>query len=772
MKRQKRTISIIAICLFSVALVFAIAFGLLVVFIYKDIDFQVDERLFDSSRSFESTLFYAEGEVIETSGSIRKLHYSLDEISPYVSRGFIAVEDRVFYEHSGVDIKRTALAAINLVVKKDDTFGASTITQQVIKNISGDNQVKIRRKICEILRALHIERIYTKNDILEVYLNVIPMGDNIYGIGAASRAYFGKEPSDLSVEEAATLIGITNAPTAYSPYLNPDACLRKRNIVLGVMRSQGVITDSEYDEASSKPLTVIAREDREDRFNSWFVETAIQEICEDMSHLYGITESAARLMLLGGGYKVYTTMDRSVQNTLEEYFEDYDNLADETSNGLNYAMVITDSKSGNLLGIIGRAGEKRGNRLLSHATIPHIPASTLKPIALYAPLIDQEMINWATVFDDVPVKFLENNREYPKNSPDVYDGLTTVKDAIRLSKNTVAVRLSEMLTPKGIYNSLIDNFGFDTLVERDGNITDIDTAPMALGQLCVGIPLTKMVSAYGSFASDGVYHERRSYISIYDHNDRLVMENKPKEKRVFKESTARIMNQLLMNVTESGTASSITLKNKVDTAGKTGTSSGNKDKLFIGYTPSYVAGLWCGYDNGLEIHSMSKSHLKIWDEVMLEIYENINERESFSTEGLEYLPYCMDSGREYSEKCIYDPRGSRLEYGYFSSENTPRGKCDRHVIMIYDSLTKAVASHGCPGEDLVPISLIYIPDRAFPKEIIITDAEYVCRDIMRYDTRPIDYALPYFEYTIPDGVYVGRSKNKKQFNSGCYLHDD
>ena len=772
MKRQKRTISIIAISLFSIALVFAIVFALFVAFIYKDIDFRVDERLFDSSRSFESTLFYADGEVIETSGSIRKLHYALDEISPYVSRGFIAVEDRIFYEHSGVDIKRTALAAINLIVKKDETFGASTITQQVIKNISGDNQVKIKRKICEILRALHIERIYSKDDILEVYLNVIPMGDNIYGIGAASRAYFGKEPSDLSVEEAATLIGITNAPTAYSPYLNPDACLRKRNIVLGVMRSQGVIGENEYTEALSKPLTVIAREDREDRFDSWFVETAIHEICRDMSSLYDITESAARLMLLGGGYKVYTTMDMSVQNTLEEYFEDYDNLADEANNGLNYAMVITDSKSGNLLGIIGRAGEKRGNRLLNHATTPHIPASTLKPIALYAPLIDREMINWATVFDDVPVKFLDNNREYPKNSPDVYDGLTTVKDAIRLSKNTVAVRLSAMLTPKGIYNSLIDNFGFDTLVARDGNLTDIDTAPMALGQLCVGVPLTEMVSAYGSFASEGMFHEMRSYISVYDHNDKLVMENKPKEKRIFKESTARIMNQLLMNVTESGTAVGITLKNKVDTAGKTGTSSGNKDKLFIGYTPRHVAGLWCGYDNGTQIHSMSKSHLKIWDEIMLKIYEDVHEREVFSTEGLDYLPYCMDSGREYSDTCVYDPRGSRLEYGYFAGENVPREKCDRHVVLMYDSLTKAVASHGCPSEDLVPISLIYVTDRAFPKEIIITDAEYVCRDIMRYDTRPIDYALPYFEYTILDGVFVGRSKNKKQFNSGCYLHDD
>jgi penicillin-binding protein 1A len=281
-----------------------------------------------------------------------------------------------------------------------------------------------------------------------------------------------------------------------------------------------------------------------------------------------------------------------------------------------------------------------------------------------------------------------------------------------------------------------------------------------------------MVDAYGCFPSDGVLHEMRSYLSLYDHSGKLVMENKTNKKRVFKESTARIMNNLLMNVTESGTASSITLKNMVDTAGKTGTSSANRDKLFIGYTPSYVAGIWCGYDNGSEIRSMSKSHLKIWDEIMNEIYDDTHEREVFSTEGLMQLPYCKDSGRAYSDVCIYDPRGSRMEYGYFSADNVPTGKCDRHVVLMYDSLTKAVACHGCPNENLVPVSLIYHTDRAFPKQITITDAEYVCRDIGRYDTRPIDYALPYFEYTIPDGVFVGRSKNKKQFNSNCYLHDD
>ena len=783
MKRQRRLVPIIGITLFVAATIAALIFGVMAIWLYKDIDFSVDEQLFEGSRSFESTVFYAdsgEGDeytpvAIETSGSIRKLHYSIGEISKLVTDGFVAVEDKKFYEHKGVDLSRTALAAVNLLTKRERTFGASTITQQVIKNISGDNQLSIKRKVSEIIRALHIERVYSKEDILEVYLNIIPMGDNIYGIGAASRAYFGKAPDEISVSEAATLIGITNAPTAYSPYLNADACERKRNIVLRVMADEGIITEDEYRSAINEALYVIPRADREDRFDSWFTETVISEICDDLVTKYDISTPAARMMLLGGGYKVYTTMSPRIQGIMEEYFEDRNNLNSKGNDEMNYAMVVCDPKNGNLLGVIGNAGVKDGNRLLNHATTPHIPASALKPIAIYAPMIDQGMINWATVFDDVPVSFFkdgEGYREYPKNSPDVYSGLTTVKDAIKLSKNTVAVRLAGILTPKVIYKSLVDNFGFNTLVEREGKLTDIDIAPMALGQLCYGVPLLNLTEAYSVFPNDGIWNKTRSYLYLYDHNGRVVLENTAEERRVFQQSTARIMNKLLMKVTESGTASAISLKDKVDCAGKTGTSSGNYDKLFVGYTPSLTAGIWCGYDNGTPIYKMAKSHLEIWDEVMCRIYEESYERETFSSDGLIKLPYCKDSGREYSENCIYDPRGDRLEYGYFTEDNRPIGVCDRHVVCMYDALTKGVACSGCPKEELVPVSLIRCDDRSFPKEIIVTDAEFVFRDLTRYDKTPIDYTLPYFQYAIPEGVFVGRSKGKKQFNSGCYLHDE
>ena len=786
MKKQKKVIGAISITIFAVSLTLAIAFAIFAFTIYKDISFEADEELFESSRSFESTIFYANGSdsddyipiPIELSGSLRRVNYSLDDISPYVKEGFIAVEDKIFYEHGGVDIKRTLMAAVNKVMKRDKLFGASTITQQVVKNISGDNQVKIKRKISEIIRAVHIEKNYTKDEILEVYLGIIPMGDNIYGIGAASKAYFGKEPSELSAEEAATLIGITNAPTAYSPYKNPEACIKKRNIVLSVMYNDGIIDLEEYKSAKEKPLNVVPRDEREDRFDSWFVEVAIEQISKDLAKKYDITESTARIMLLGGGYKVYTTMDPKVQKTLEGYFENTDNLAKEVSGGLNYAMTVTDSKNGRLLGIVGRVGKKEGNRLLNHATVPHTPASTLKPIALYAPLIDEGKINWATVLDDVPLTFIENESgytEYPRNSPNVYDGLTTIKDGLRLSKNTIAVRLSDIRTPRKIFESLKNDFGFDSLVEKRGSTTDIATSPMALGQLTDGVSLLKLTEAYSIFPGDGVKREAISYLSIYDHKNRLVLDNAGEEKTIISKYTARIMNQLLKNVTDSGTAKSISLKNKIDTAGKTGTSSMNKDKLFVGYTPYYTAGIWCGYDNGGSISSLSKSHLQVWDEIMTDLHSEIlldEEIVGFSKEGLIYMPYCMDSGELYSEKCIYDPRGSRRDFGYFTEDNMPTESCKSHILCPYDSMTKAVACEKCPKENIVAVSLVKSPDRSFPKEVIITDAEYMFRNVPAYEMRVQDYDKPFYYCIIPDGVYVGRSKNKKQFNSNCYIHDE
>ncbi len=774
-----------AITILLLAIITVIILFFYCLFIYKGINFDADERLFTSAISFNSTTFYADGDKsdeykpvqIELSGAIRKMHYYLDEMSPYIKNGFIAVEDKIFYEHPGVDFKRTAMAVGNYLFRHEKTFGASTITQQVIKNISGDNKIKISRKLAEILRALHIEENYTKDEILEVYLNVIPMSENIYGVGAAARAYFGKDPKLLTPAEAATLIGITNAPSAYNPYKNPDACKRKRNIVLSVMHGDGIINDEEYIKAKDEPLCVIPREEREDRFDSWFVETVIEEASSDISKKYDISLSAARIMLLGGGYMVYTTMDENVQGILEEYFENERNFTAEIQNGLNYAMTVTDSESGDLVALIGRVGKKNGDRLLNHATSLHVPGSVLKPLALYAPLLDEGRINWSTVFDDVPVTFLETDegfREYPKNSPAVYNGLTVIKDALRCSKNTVAVKLCNMRGTRVVFNQLKNDFGFTSLAEREGNLTDISISPMALGQLTRGISLLKLTESYSVFPSEGIRKNARSYLKIIDHKGETVIDKAKNEIRIFKKSTAKIMNQMLMTVTEEGTASNIELKKYIQVAGKTGTSGNNRDKLFIGYTPYYTAGIWCGYDSGdKSVIGLSKSHLKVWDEVMTEIHGDIIRSDNikeFSTDGLLYLPYCMDSGEIYSEVCVYDPRGNRRDFGYFTEDNKPSTTCSRHVMCLYDSVTKAVACHKCPKENLVGVALISVPDRSFPKQIQITDAEYVYRDLAGYEKRPNDYTLPYFFYSISDGEYVGISDNKKQFNSNCHVH--
>ncbi len=790
MKTKRKILGIAAIVIASVTALLFI--GVIALSVYSS-GFSSDDELFEKSRAWNSTVFYSNAapyseEYIpvesELSGSIRKAFFSLDEISPYLKDGFIAVEDRIFYTHKGVDIKRTLRAAMNYIFRTEKLYGASTITQQVIKNISGDSDLTLGRKFSEILRALRIEKRYSKDEIMEVYLNVIPMSENIYGAGIAARTYFGKEPSELTPSEAATLIGITNAPSAYNPYNNPEACKRKRNVVLSVMYSEGIIDESEYNSAIAEELSVIPRSQWEDRYDSWFVETVIDEAARDYAERYSMSESAARIILLGGGYSVYTTMDSSVQSVLEEYFENEDNFSPQIKNGLNYAMTVVDSKSGNLLGIVGRVGKKEGNRLLNHATCPHTPGSVLKPLGLYAPLIDKGELNWATVLDDVPVSFSGSDgeyKEYPRNSPNIYDGLTTVKDAVRLSKNTVAVRLCELRTPERVFDTLYNTFGFDTLIRKekssDGKVlTDIAVSPMALGQLTRGVSMLKLTESYTVFPSEGILRSLRSYVAVLDSDGNTVLENASSERRVFKAETARIMNQLLSGVTEDGTAGRITLKNIVDTAGKTGTSGNSKDKMFVGYTPYYTAGIWCGYENGGEsVASVTPTHLDIWDNIMNEIHKNRlsleGELDSFSIEGLIKLPYCKDSGAAYTDNCIYDPRGDRLEYGYFTADNRPTGECYRHVKCLYDCETKAIAHNGCPRENLIVVSLLNIPERSFPKEIYITDAEYVYRNISGYDERPMDYSLPYFYFTLPDGEYAGISKGKKQFNSNCYIHE-
>lgn len=789
---------IISICVFLISIsVFVLGATVYVSwFSDKNINEQYDEELFALSKKDTVTEYYGnvalpgEEYVFEKIDSIvlgekTKLWVPLNDVGKYLKNGFVAVEDRRFYTHSGVDLKRTLYALANTIFHFKPTFGASTITQQVIKNMSGDNEITLKRKMSEIIRAYNVERKHTKDEILEVYLNIIPMGENLYGVRAAAYQYFKKQPFELDASEAATLIGITNAPSKYNPHKNPDECLEKRNEVLLTMFSRGVISENEYAEAKSRALGVY--ESSEDfEVMSWFIETVNKDIVSYMVNNMGMSKSAAQTILYNGGLKIYTTQNPMIQEKLEEFFADEQNLSSEVKKGLDYSMVVCDSLNGNLLGIIGASGKKSADMLLNLAMEPHTPGSTLKPIALYAPLLNEEKINWATVFDDVPYEFIEDNGrfiEYPNNSPRIYDGLTTVKDALRLSKNTVAMRLHSMLGSEKIYDNLEKNFGFDTLVNGEianngRKLTDIAPAPLALGQLTYGIPLRSLTEAYTVFPSEGKLTKGRSFLYVYDSEENLMIENFTEQKQVFSSECSKIMNMLLSSVTESGTASSIKLKNKINTAGKTGTSGDDKDRLFIGYTPYITAGIWCGYRNSDKSLAGAKpKHIKIWDEIMNDIHNELlmaipkNEVREFSQKGLIKCDYCRDSGELFSPICSKDPRGCRLESGYFTANNKPYKLCSRHVLCKYDVLTESVATEFCPEDSIVEIALLKIPDRRFPKQIIVTDAEYVYFDV-ECDNYAGDFDVPYFQKYIPEGEYVGRAGKKKQYNSGCYIHSE
>jgi len=677
---MKRGIIITSCFLVIIALIVGV-FSLFVgAFVNDNIDYNLDERLFEAAKESKTAAFFAYDkngdltEVWKSSLGEKKTWSPLSSISRYVIDGFISMEDRTFYEHNGVNIKRTAYAFFNMLFHFKDSFGASTITQQVVKNMSGDNETTVRRKIGEMLRAFNLENNHTKEEILEVYLNIVPMSGNIYGVNEAANTYFSKEPEELSLSEAATIVGITNSPARFNPYNHPEECIEKRNRVLYAMLDNKKISNEEYEKAKIEPLIVAENKNKDEKVCSWFVETAISDIVSDLMKEYNLSENAARL-LLNSGTKTILTVNIKVQEILEEVFENLNELSSAVSSGLDYSMVVVDNESGNLVGIIGACGEKKGNRLLNLATVPRTPGSTIKPLSLYAPLIESNIINWSTVIDDTPISVEEKDGviiSYPKNSPDIYEGKITVKDALRLSKNTIAVRLYNMLGKERIFNSLKENFGFNLIESLNDNgrvITDMEMAPLALGQLSRGIPLRSLTEAYTVFPNRGVLRNAKSYLGVFDYEGKILLENPSVEKRIYDSDTANLVTQLLSTVVENGTARSVKLKNIVDTAGKTGTSGNDKDRLFIGFTPYYTAGIWTGYRNSdKSVGTQSPNHIELWDKIMTKLHEvtledsNSDDYKGFSTEGLIRIEYCLDTGKAASEEC------TNTEYGYYKKQ--------------------------------------------------------------------------------------------------------
>ena len=537
---------------------------------------------------------------------------------PYsLQKAVIAIEDQRFYKHPGFDFLSTSKAAVNFILRIPSK-GGSTLTQQVVKNITGDKKHSAWRKIKEIVQALSLERKLSKDQILELYLNTIYLSRGCNGVQTAAGAYFSKQLKDLTLAESALLAGITQYPSKFDPYLNMEASIQKRNTVLAEMLRQGYIAQSEYDKATSEEVK-LARTKETANINSYFGDQVFEDVLTDLVKKKGMTEDQATQLLYTGGLKIYSTVNPEIQRIMESVFADSKNFPKNTKKELQpeSAMAIIDPSNGQIKGLVGGRGTKNANRILNRATnAPRQPGSSIKPIAVYGPVIDMGKAGPNTIIEDKPLNY---GGWKPTNSYAGYRGNMTLWHALQQSVNTVAAQLIVDYVKADNAYQYLQKMGL-TLVKEDNN-----PSAMALGGLHHGTNSLEMASAYGTYANGGVYVAPYTYTKVLNNKNEILLENKPVTTTVFKSSTANIMNAMLHSVVTSGIASRANFRSDLDICGKTGTTNDAKDRWFVGYTPYYTGAVWFGYDQPEPMNWVGGSNpaQAVWRTVMAEVHKNL-----------------------------------------------------------------------------------------------------------------------------------------------------
>ncbi len=792
-----RPLLILLIVLVVTATIVGIIFG---IYIDKYIEKNVDETLFSPLGNGASTkIYYYEfsdrenriGKAQEISSKELYSAYKCksvryEEIPQNLINAFVSIEDKRFFEHSGVDWKRTLSAGINYFLKFNNSYGGSTITQQLIKNVTNNDEYSFQRKLQEIYWALDLETKMDKREILTMYLNVINLSQGCFGVGAAAEYYYSKEVSDLTLAECATIAAITNSPTYYDPIRNPENNKKRRDLILKQMLEQGYIQGDEYIKAISEDIALNVKSYESGGVNSWYVDMVIEDVINDLMSEKGYSRSVANLLLYTGGLSIYTAMDKEVQDLLDEYYSNEKNFYKTAASEMPQSgAIVIDPRTGDILGVAGAIGEKKANRVQNFATQTLRPAgSVIKPLSVYAPALESGKINWATVYDDVPISFKANSQAtkytaWPKNASGVYRGLTNINYAVENSINTVAVSVLDDVGLKASFDFLYDNLNMKSIilkgVDKDGySITDMDYAALALGQFNYGVTLRETTAAYSIFANKGIYNNYRSYLKVTDIYGNELITKDYNGNSIISEENADIMTMMLENVITNGTAKEMNVDTWLDVAGKTGTTQNNYDKWFIGYSPYYICGTWLGYEYPKSLADYDgKSCNKIWDEIVSLLhakYKNSSDIERFSfSDNVIEAKYCCDSGKLITEACTSDIRGSRSEIGYFVKGTEPKNYCNVHVLVNYDAVTESIAANECPKENIISIGLINV-NRSFPTQVYISDAQYVWRDIGKSVQPETASSLPFYANLIQNEKYCGISRSDKQKNCYCREH--
>ena len=561
-------------------------------------------------------------QLIELSGSEKRIWVDYNDIPQYMEQAVISIEDKRFYTHKGVDWYRSVGAFFNMFLGMRNDFGGSTITQQLIKNLTKQDDVTVQRKLLEIFQALELEKKYDKQDIMQWYLNVVYYGEGSYGVQAAAQTYFGKDIQNLDLAECAAIAGITNLPTYYDPFYSLANNKERQEIILHEMYKQGYITKEECDAAIAEELQFVRGEEYTytQETYTYYEETVIADVIRDLMEEKGINEIAAKQLVYNGGYQIYCCMKPDIQQKVDSIYQNLDALPQSYSNPtgqqLQSGIVVMDPHTGEVVALEGGTGSKTINFGLNRAVDTKRPAgSSFKPVAIYGPATEYGIITPSTLVLDEPDQTLKGTSWFPANSGNSYYGVVTIAEALKRSLNTVSAQILDKLTPRASYDFLTQKLGFTSLIQAD-----CDYAPLSLGQLTNGVTVREMAQAFSAFDNEGVFTYARTYTKVTDSNGNIVLDNTPNTIQAFSANTAHIMSYMLKGAVDGGTGSEARLGN-MPVAGKTGTTTDSRDRWFVGYTPYYCAAVWTGYDTPAVMNFSGNPASQIWHSVMASISE-------------------------------------------------------------------------------------------------------------------------------------------------------
>ena len=652
-KPKKKIIKKIILILFLIALV---ALGIVMAisaFSWKNIT----EDMFNNENS---VVVDTNGDVIATLGvEQKKLKIEYEDIPDNLVHAYVAIEDERFYSHHGVDIKRTGAAILTYITHfGNSSFGGSTITQQLVKNLTGDSSDSVMRKIKEWWKAFLLESYFSKEEILEMYLNIIYVGPNIYGVQAGSRYYFDKDAEDLSLAECAYLAGINNSPNSYNPFVdddNTELITNRTNTVLQKMLELGYIEEDEYNEAVSEVNNGLdfdkGKIETENPIYSYHTDALITDIVSDLAEEKNISETFATNYLNMAGLTIHSTQNSDIQDDVETEFLKRQYMLDSADgeSTSQAAMVILDHETGNVLACVGGLGEKVTFRGLNRATQSlRQTGSSIKPLAVLAPGIDKKIFTASTIYDDEEKTF-EN--DYAPGNNAGYLGEITVRRALESSQNVPFVEMMEEVTPKRAI-SYLEDMGITSLTQEDENLA------LALGGLQNGITPLEMAGAYATIANDGIYVEPVFYTSITDKDGKVVLQAEQESHRVFSAQVAYILKELLKQPVEGnhGTATYCSISG-IDVAAKTGTTDENYDKWLCGFTPYYTAVTWFGFDENESIYYYNQNPAGIiWSNVMRRVHDGLTNASFREPSWITTDIICADTGMLAKTGCtnIYE----------------------------------------------------------------------------------------------------------------------